>query len=128
MKNLLFVILILFSFFIQSQNDISQYEEIYAIDTVLHKVKRKETLYSISKIYSVSVKDLKKFNPNVQGNKLSRKMLLVVPVKRLLERKKIFVDNKKIKSTPLYAVENIKKINFLKSLFTSINYLIWGDV
>ena len=40
----------------------------------------------------------------------------------------IFVDNKKIKSTPLYAVENIKKINFLKSLFTSINYLIWGDV
>ena len=95
MKNLLFVILILFSFFIQSQNDMSQYEEIYTIDTILHKVKRKETLYSISKIYSISVKDLKKFNPNVQGNKLSRKMLLAIPVKRLLERKKIFVENKK---------------------------------
>ena len=101
MKNLLFVILILFSFFIQSQNDMSQYEEIYAIDTILHKVKRKETLYSISKIYSVSVKDLKKFNPNIQGNKLSRKMLLAIPVKRLLERKKIIVQNKKNKKNDI---------------------------
>ena len=33
-----------------------------------------------------------------------------------------------IKSLPLYAVEDLKKVNFFKSLLTSLNYLIWGDV
>jgi serine-type D-Ala-D-Ala carboxypeptidase (penicillin-binding protein 5/6) len=32
-----------------------------------------------------------------------------------------------IKNLPLYASENLKKVNFFKSLLTSINYLIWGD-
>ena len=33
-----------------------------------------------------------------------------------------------IKDLPLYASEKISKVNFFKSLVTSINYLIWGDV
>ena len=33
-----------------------------------------------------------------------------------------------IKSLPLYASEKIAKVNFFKSLITSLNYLIWGDV
>ena len=33
-----------------------------------------------------------------------------------------------IKSLPLYALEDLKKVNFFKSLITSLNYLIWGDV
>ena len=33
-----------------------------------------------------------------------------------------------IKTLPLYASEDLKKVNFFKSLATSINYLIWGDV
>ena len=33
-----------------------------------------------------------------------------------------------IKTLPLYAVEDLKKVNFFKSLITSLNYLIWGDV
>ena len=33
-----------------------------------------------------------------------------------------------VKILPLYASENLKKVNFFKSLFTSLNYLIWGDV
>ena len=33
-----------------------------------------------------------------------------------------------IKTLPLYAAENLKKVNFFKILITSINYLIWGDV
>ena len=33
-----------------------------------------------------------------------------------------------IKTLPLYAGENLKKVNFFKSLITSLNYLIWGDV
>ena len=42
----------------------------------------------------------------------------------------IIVKNKDqlIKTLPLYAQDDLKKVNFFKSLVTSINYLIWGDV
>jgi D-alanyl-D-alanine carboxypeptidase (penicillin-binding protein 5/6) len=33
-----------------------------------------------------------------------------------------------IKKLPLYSSEKITKVNFFKSLITSLNYLIWGDV
>ena len=33
-----------------------------------------------------------------------------------------------IKKLPIYAAEEISKVNFFKSLLTSLNYLIWGDV
>ena len=33
-----------------------------------------------------------------------------------------------VKTLPLYASEKITKVNFFKSLITSLNYLIWGDV
>ena len=36
--------------------------------------------------------------------------------------------DKIIKSIPIYASEKIPKVNFFKSLITSLNYLIWGDV
>ena len=36
--------------------------------------------------------------------------------------------DKIIKTLPLYATENLKKVNFFKSLIISLNYLIWGDV
>ncbi len=36
--------------------------------------------------------------------------------------------NEIIKTVPLYATEDLKKVNIFKSLLTSLNYLIWGDV
>ena len=36
--------------------------------------------------------------------------------------------DKIIKTLPLYASEKVTKVNFFKSLLTSLNYLIWGDV
>tara|TARA_X000001036_G_scaffold435651_1_gene477267 strand:+ start:1869 stop:3017 length:1149 start_codon:yes stop_codon:yes gene_type:complete len=36
--------------------------------------------------------------------------------------------NEVIKTLPLYASEDLKKVNFFQSLITSLNYLIWGDV
>ncbi len=41
---------------------------------------------------------------------------------------KIFNKNELIKSVPVYAYEEIKKVNFFQSVFTSLNYMIWGDV
>ena len=40
----------------------------------------------------------------------------------------ISIKDELVKSLPLYAAENLKKVNFFKSLLASINYLIWGDV
>ena len=41
---------------------------------------------------------------------------------------KIFKSEELLTSAKLFALEDIKKINFFKSVFTSINYMIWGDV
>jgi D-alanyl-D-alanine carboxypeptidase (penicillin-binding protein 5/6) len=40
---------------------------------------------------------------------------------------KIYNKDELIKTVPIYAAEKVKKINFLLSLFTSFNYMIWGD-
>ena len=40
---------------------------------------------------------------------------------------KIYNKKELIKSVPVYATEKVKKINFLLSIFTSFNYMIWGD-
>ena len=55
---------------------------------------------------------------------------LVAPIQKDTKIAEIIVKNKEeiIKTVPLYAMEDLKKVNFFKSLITSINYLIWGDV
>ncbi len=52
------------------------------------------------------------------------------PIYKDTEIAKIIVTQKNntIKEIPLYAAEDVKKVNFFKSLLTSLNYLIWGDV
>ena len=55
---------------------------------------------------------------------------IMAPVKKGKQIANIVVSKKDeiIKSVPLYASDDLKKVNFLKSLLTSLNYLIWGDV
>jgi len=55
---------------------------------------------------------------------------IVAPIKKGKKIADLVVTKKDeiIKTLPLYASEDLKKVNFFKSLFTSINYLIWGDV
>ena len=52
------------------------------------------------------------------------------PVTKGDEIASIIVSNKDevIKKLPLYATKDLKKVNFFRSLVTSLNYLIWGDV
>ena len=51
------------------------------------------------------------------------------PIKEGTQLANIIVSKKNeiIKSVPLYAAEDLQKINFFKSLLTSLNYLIWGN-
>ena len=40
---------------------------------------------------------------------------------------KVYIKDDVIKSVPVFAVEKVKRINFMLSLLTSLNYMIWGD-
>ena len=55
---------------------------------------------------------------------------ITAPVEKGVQIANLVVSkkNEKIKTLPLYAAEDLKKVNFFKSLITSLNYLIWGDV
>jgi len=55
---------------------------------------------------------------------------IAAPVDKGTQIANIVVSKKDeiIKTVPLYAAENLKKVNFFKSLLASLNYLIWGDV
>ena len=52
------------------------------------------------------------------------------PIKKDQKIANLIVSNKDevLKNLPLYASEKVTKVNFFKSLLTSVNYLIWGDV
>ena len=54
---------------------------------------------------------------------------IAAPVRKGKQIANIIISKKGelIKSVPLYAAEDLKKVNFFKSLLTSLNYLIWGD-
>ena len=40
---------------------------------------------------------------------------------------KIYNKDKLVETIPVFSSEKVKKLNFLLSLFTSFNYMIWGD-
>lgn len=79
MKNILLILF--FSFlmttsFAQEEEDIKEPK----IEFVKHKVKRKETLFSISQLYNVKIEDLKKYNKQLYSNKLKKRDILRIPV------------------------------------------------
>ena len=115
MKKKLFLIFFPIYFFAQIENE--NLPSSYKIDTLIHKVERKETLYSISKIYNVSIEDIRAYNPEIVGNKLKKKMKLNIPQKRklisIIDKNQVFFetdDNDYIDSSP-------KKINLRDSVF-----------
>ncbi len=54
------------------RNQVERFEE--------HKVKRKETLYSISKEYDVSIEDLKRYNKDLYSRQLNKNEVIQIPV------------------------------------------------
>ena len=54
---------------------------------------------------------------------------LNAPIKKDQEIGELVIEVGETKKIlPIYASEKVKKVNFLKSLFLSFNYMIWGDV
>jgi len=97
---------------------------IFEIETWLGK-KKKIPGYTKEDVYiTIDKKDLRGFNAYLE---------YAGPIKAPINKDaeiafiKLYKQDELIKSIPIYAVENVKKINFLLSLLTSFNYMIWGD-
>ena len=74
---------------------------------------------------TIDKKDIKYLNVSLNYNgPIKAPIRKGEKVAELIIKKK----NKNLKTLPLYASEDLKKVNFFKSLATSLNYLIWGDV
>ena len=84
-----------------------------------------ESMLKIFELKSVKNKNINDLKVN-----LIYKGPIIAPIQIGDKVAELIVKNKDevIKTLPLYAAEEINKVNFFKSLVTSINYLIWGDV
>ena len=98
---------------------------IFELETWLGKKSKIKAVSKEDYYLTINKKDIRNLNVilNYQGP-------IVAPVQKGEKVASLVVTNKdqKIKTVPLYAAEDLKKVNFFKSLITSINYLIWGDV
>ncbi len=85
------------------------------------------------------IKAVTKDNYNITVNKKDIRNLKIsikyqgpisAPIQKNEKIAELVVMNKDkiINTLPLFAGEDLKKVNFFKSLLISINYLIWGDV
>ncbi len=96
----------------------------FVFDVWLGK-KNKVLGYSKEDLYlTISKKNLKdiKVTLNYTGP-------LKAPINQDQEIGKLLIEvNDDEKVIPIYSSEKVKKVNFIKSLFLSFNYMIWGDV
>lgn len=86
----------------------------------LHKVGRRETLYSISKKYEITVEDIYNMNPNIQTEGLRSGMMIKIPEKTLNTTQLLVVNDSlpKIEKTeqPTFSVHVVKKGETLYSI------------
>jgi len=87
MKNwILYIIAVLFFQFGFSQsNGIEDYDSI-----VSYQIKKKETLFNISKKFKINIEDIFLFNPELRGQKLKKNSIINIPLKRI--KKNIYLD------------------------------------
>ncbi len=100
-------------------------ETIFELDAWLGKQDKIKANSKEDYYITVNKKDIRNLTINLEYNGP-----ITAPVDKGTEVAKIVVYNKdeKIKELPLFAAEDLKKVNFFKSLLTSLNYMIWGDV
>ena len=100
-------------------------ETTFELDTWLGKKNKLKAISKEDYFVTINKKDISNLKVN-----LNYKGPIVAPIQVGDKVAELIVFNKDniIKTLPLFAAEDVKKVNFFKSLVTSINYLIWGDV
>lgn len=99
-------------------------ETIFEINTWQGKKKTTPGYTKEDVYYTIDKKDLKDFNVFLE---------YLGPIKAPISKDdeiaslKIYNKNELAQTVPVYALEKVKKINFLLSIFSSFNYMIWGD-
>ena len=104
-----------------SKKDISTFE----LDTWLGKSNKIKVTTKEDYYITINKKDIRNLSVILQYDGP-----IVAPIQKgeKIASLKVFNKDQEIKTLPLFAAEDLKKVNFFKSLITSINYLIWGDV
>ena len=97
----------------------------FKIDTWLGEVNRINASSKEDYYITINKKDIRHLTVS-----LNYSGPLKAPVQKGEKVAELIIKNKDeiLKTLPLYATESLKKVNFFKSLMTSLNYLIWGDV
>ncbi len=100
-------------------------ETFFEIDTWLGKNNKIKATTKEDYYLTINKKDLRNLKVS-----LSYDGPIEAPVQKGDKVANLIVFNKDeiVKTLPLFASEDLKKVNFFKSLLTSLNYLIWGDV
>ena len=98
---------------------------VFELDTWLGKKNKIKAVTKEDYFITVNKKDIRNLSVSLNYNGP-----IVAPINKNEKIAEIIVKNKDeiIKTLPLFAQDDLKKVNFFKSLITSINYLIWGDV
>ena len=88
MKNwILYIIAVLFFQFGFSQlNKIEDYDSI-----ISYQVKKKETLFNISKKFKINIEDIFQFNPELRDQKLRKNSIISIPLQKI--KKNIYLDS-----------------------------------
>ena len=99
-------------------------ETVFALKTWLGKKKTVNGYTNQDVYFTIDKKNLRNFNVFLEYNGP-----IVAPIKKDKKIALIKIYNKEelIKTVPIYSGEDVKKVNFLTSLLTSVNYMIWGD-
>ena len=100
-------------------------ETIFELETWLSKKEKIKAVTKEDYYVTINKKDLTHLKVSLVYNGP-----IVAPIQKDQKVAELVVSKKNevIKTLPLYSLEEVKKMNFFKSLITSINYLIWGDV
>ena len=98
---------------------------IFEIDTWLGQKKMTPGYTKEDVYFTLDKKNLRDFNVFIEYPGP-----LKAPIQQddIIASIKIYNKDELLETVPIYAAEKVKKINFLLSLFTSLNYMIWGDV
>ena len=78
-------------------------------DTIFHEVDRKETLFSISQKYNISVNDILELNPKLKNSRLRRRSTILIPVFNSIQ------DVIKIEKDSIEISYNISKLDSIYS-------------
>ena len=97
----------------------------FEIETWLGKKDRIKVISKEDYYITINKKDIRNLKINLEYN---GPVIATIQKDKEVARLVVTKKDEVIKTLPLYAAEDLNKVNFFKSLITSLNYLIWGDV